>query len=283
MLSVGGLTTRGRKPITPRGTTLIKSVGRREARERVRSARSVCDCVCRWRAVRIMPPWPSPAANSILGAPDLLAASVPRGEIRLLCCFGALDLCVRDHKWQYRTFRMHQKRARIAPPPLTQGCMRAQDSVSATERKQGNLAAPPRWYAVPLCDQWCRTLTRTQVQSLHGKRAVDVSCGFAHSVAILSGGLMVVWGSAVTGKLGLGPVTDEYECFCPIPTPLVCARALCTEALLPIHVRTSNQPLPMGKRVLRVSCAHSHTGCVTEDGKVFIWGCGDSGRLGLGR
>ena len=32
---------------------------------------------------------------------------------------------------------------------------------------------------------------------------------------------MVVWGSAVTGKLGLGTVTDEYECFCPVPTPLV--------------------------------------------------------------
>ena len=92
--------------------------------------------------------------------------------------------------------------------------MCVQVSVSATERKQGNRAAPPRWYAVPVCDQQCRTLTRTQVQSLHGKRAVDVACGFAHSVAILSGGLMVVWGSAVTGKLGLGPVTDEYECFC---------------------------------------------------------------------
>ena len=74
---------------------------------------------------------------------------------------------------------------------------------------------------------WCNALALMQVQSLHGKQAVDVDCGFAHSVAILSGGLMVVWGSAVTGKLGLGPVTDEYECFCPIPTPLVRTYAHC--------------------------------------------------------
>ena len=35
-------------------------------------------------------------------------------------------------------------------------------------------------------------------------------------------------------------------------------------------------------RVRSVSCGAAHTGVVTDDGEVYVWGCGDGGRLGLG-
>ena len=44
----------------------------------------------------------------------------------------------------------------------------------------------------------------TLVETLNGRRAVAISCGYTHSCAVLEGGSVVTWGSAVSGKLGLG-------------------------------------------------------------------------------
>lgn len=32
----------------------------------------------------------------------------------------------------------------------------------------------------------------------------------------------------------------------------------------------------------KISCGAAHTACVTASGQLFVWGCGDGGRLGLG-
>lgn len=60
----------------------------------------------------------------------------------------------------------------------------------------------------------------TLVETLSGRRVVSVSAGYTHTCAVLAGGSVVTWGSAVSGKLGLGEYTDEHECFCPTPTPV---------------------------------------------------------------
>lgn len=99
------------------------------------------------------------------------------------------------------------------------------------------------------------------VQSLLGRPVVKVSCGYSHTGVVVAGGELFMFGSASLGKCGLGliPVTDE--CFCSIPTRVVVGE----------H-----------QRVRKVSCGSAHTAVVTDTGQLYVFGCGDGGRLGLG-
>ncbi|KAF4140172.1 Regulator of chromosome condensation (RCC1) repeat [Phytophthora infestans] len=90
----------------------------------------------------------------------------------------------------------------------------------------------------------------------------QVSCSFSHSAAIDSDGSLYTWGSACTGKLGVGIVEDEYKQY----------------SLTPLLVKFP------GKRTIRsVSCGPSHTGAVSTAGELFMWGSANGGRLGLGQ
>jgi alpha-tubulin suppressor-like RCC1 family protein len=88
-----------------------------------------------------------------------------------------------------------------------------------------------------------------------------VSCAYSHSAAIDSDGFLYTWGSATSGKLGVGVVEEQYE----------------QHALLPLPVK-----LPGKRRIRCVSCGASHTGAVTTAGELFVWGSANGGRLGLG-
>jgi len=56
------------------------------------------------------------------------------------------------------------------------------------------------------------------VQALAGRPVLRVACGYSHTGAIVAGGDLYMWGSAATGKCGLGKITDTEECYCSIPT-----------------------------------------------------------------
>ncbi|CAM9366350.1 unnamed protein product, partial [Chrysoparadoxa australica] len=101
----------------------------------------------------------------------------------------------------------------------------------------------------------------TLVQSFLGRPISHASAGFNHSAAVSSQGKLYTWGSASTGKLGIGECIRD--CYCSIPA---------RDAL---QVR-----LPC--KVKQVSCGAAHTGAVTCYGQLYMWGCGDGGRLGLG-
>lgn len=101
----------------------------------------------------------------------------------------------------------------------------------------------------------------TLVTSLKGKQTIRVSCGQSHSAAICSEGELYMWGSCQTGKLGLGTFTKDEECYCSIPTRL---------------------RIPQVHSITRVSCGTGHTACIGNGGELFVWGCGNGGRLGLG-
>jgi alpha-tubulin suppressor-like RCC1 family protein/Ca2+-binding EF-hand superfamily protein len=110
----------------------------------------------------------------------------------------------------------------------------------------------------------CDVASPTLVQSLSGRPVVRVSCGYSHTGAILAGGDLYMWGSAALGKCGVGgkDVIGSAECYISVPTK--------------VKVGLDD------RRVKKVSCGASHTAVVTESGNLYVFGCGDGGRLGLG-
>jgi hypothetical protein len=57
----------------------------------------------------------------------------------------------------------------------------------------------------------------TVVQGLLGLPVVQVACGYSHSAAVTADARLFVWGSASTGKLGLGAISDKVRvCVCGI-------------------------------------------------------------------
>lgn len=96
----------------------------------------------------------------------------------------------------------------------------------------------------------------TLIAALSEKLAIGISCGTTYSAVITSNGELYTFGQGRFGKLGHGNSDDRL-----VPTLV---------AALKSH------------KVIDVSCADSHTLCVTDQGKVFVFGDGDFGKLGVG-
>ena len=106
----------------------------------------------------------------------------------------------------------------------------------------------------------------TLVQALASVPVLKVSCGHSHSACITTAKDLYVWGSAASGKLGLGEAARDVECYASLPTSL--------------RLGGPGGPKPM---VRNVSCGAAHSCATTLAGELYVWGCGDGGRLGLGR
>jgi Ca2+-binding EF-hand superfamily protein len=105
----------------------------------------------------------------------------------------------------------------------------------------------------------------TLVRSLRPHPLRSVSCGWNHTVALTVLGEVLVWGDASHGKLGIGKTTWEsegYECYCPVPWPLRFGQNL---------------------KIRQLSCGNAHTCFITTEGKLYVCGSNDGGKLGLGR
>ena len=99
--------------------------------------------------------------------------------------------------------------------------------------------------------------TPTRLSSTLGdERAVSVSAGDCHNLAITADGAVWSWGLGAYGQLGHGDEEDQWQ-----PKKI--------EALA-------------GQRVNSVSAGTWHSLARTTDGAVFAWGKGDTGCLGHG-
>ena len=99
--------------------------------------------------------------------------------------------------------------------------------------------------------------TPTRLPStLGGERAVSVSAGAGHSLALTADGAVWSWGSGGNGRLGHGGRQRR---------------------LLPKKVEAF-----AGQRVVAVSAGFDHSLAITADGAVWSWGGGGGGQLGHG-
>ena len=92
--------------------------------------------------------------------------------------------------------------------------------------------------------------------SLGDERAVSVSLGGYHSLALTASGAVWSWGAGRAGRLGHGDEQSQWQ-----PKKV--------EALA-------------GQRVLTLSAGGAHSLAATADGTVWSWGGGDWGKLGHG-
>ncbi|KAF0689355.1 Aste57867_19181 [Aphanomyces stellatus] len=120
---------------------------------------------------------------------------------------------------------------------------------------------------------------------LQDMRFRAVACGYSHSLALRADGQVFVWGSAATGKLGLESDTNHRSMpvLRPSTTPVGhrdspakqpdCLAECFTIVPLPLQIPA---------KVKKIACGPSHSAAITTNGELFVWGCGDGGRLGLG-
>lgn len=81
-------------------------------------------------------------------------------------------------------------------------------------------------------------------------------------------GYVYTWGESSYGQLGLGPDVVARNSS-PLPR----------RVLLLNDTDAANAPLVAAQ----ISCGGMHTGAVTADGRLYMWGRGDNGQLGVGR
>ena len=86
----------------------------------------------------------------------------------------------------------------------------------------------------------------------------SVSLGYSHSAAITEDGSLYMWGDNCNGELGNGE-SGYYE---------------------NNYSKLSNVPIKIMDNVKSVSLGYYHSGAITEDGSLYMWGTNSYGKLG---
>lgn len=93
------------------------------------------------------------------------------------------------------------------------------------------------------------------------KRIVHIACGLNASFAVDADGRVLAWGLNTRGQTGTGSTKDKVT------------RPTRVKALEPAHLD--------GARVVQIAGGEFHTAFLLDNGKVYICGDGDEGKLGL--
>jgi cytochrome c5 len=116
-----------------------------------------------------------------------------------------------------------------------------------------------------------------------GGEVVQVSCGIAHTGAVLADGTLWMWGCDSYGRLGYGDdglMKDITEIIKFMPTQVGAKGGLWGQG--DEEAEAAAAAWRAGGKVVQVSCGCLHTGAVLADGTLWTWGGGDSGQLGHG-
>eukprot|EP00347_Sterkiella_histriomuscorum_P004863 403358801 len=88
-----------------------------------------------------------------------------------------------------------------------------------------------------------------------------INCGYNHVGCVTMDGSLYMWGNNQNSKLGIGSKKEYIE----KPTKV--------QYFQDQNLKVSQISCSMGER-------HGHTGCVTSEGRVFMWGDPYKGKLG---
>jgi len=100
----------------------------------------------------------------------------------------------------------------------------------------------------------------SKIESLKGRRLIQVEMGYSHVVALGEDGTVFTWGNNAHGQLGTGDSKERTK-----PTPLTVFRSAQTDS--PVHT---------------VAAGQQSSYAVTSQGRVFAWGYNANFELGLG-
>jgi alpha-tubulin suppressor-like RCC1 family protein len=98
------------------------------------------------------------------------------------------------------------------------------------------------------------------VEIMYPLKVTQVACGNKHILALLDGGYVCSWGTGYFGQLGHG---DESSWDNP-------------------RVINSLEPSRLGgAKVTKVACGGNHSGCLVENGRIFMWGLNRNSQCGV--
>ena len=98
-------------------------------------------------------------------------------------------------------------------------------------------------------------------------KIIEISSGTVHNLALAYDGKIFSWGSAQGGQLGLS--LNELESYPGFKNNYYIS--------YPIPIS-----LPDNSNIIKISCGEAHSLALTNEGKVYSWGFGSNGQLGLG-
>jgi len=105
-------------------------------------------------------------------------------------------------------------------------------------------------------------ITNRFTQLLGGEKIIEFALGREHGIALTSLGKVFAWGGNTDGRVGNGTSTN-------VPTP--------------VNITTQGDFSLLGTdKIVKVQAGLLHTAALSEQGKVFVWGESNNGRLGLG-
>ena len=99
------------------------------------------------------------------------------------------------------------------------------------------------------------SVTPCLVEALSKFNAVEIACGWGHTVAVLDNGNVYSWGVGEYGALGTIEAKTQW---------------------FPVQMQFSERPF-----IKAVSCGTRHTGMIDSEGRLFVCGAGDAGQLGI--